>query len=319
MASRYQRGLVLTFDAFGTLFTPRFHIAKHYGDIARQLGLKGFRDEDVGESFLKAFKSEQKARPNYGREEGMKVEDWWGNVITQTFTPFVPSASLPSTLVPRLLSCFSSSEGYTLYADVPPLFQLLRKLKTTSATTTINTPTYTPIIIGVITNSDSRVSLVLESLGLQVRTRAPDPKILDVQDKEVPGQRIQGLEELTGSQTGNRVPPPDIDMLILSYDVRTSKPDKEIFRKAMETAHLLAGSEEDGEKLALTLRDREQMREGWTYLHVGDEYDKDYVGAKEAGWQSILLDREGSFEGKNGLERIGDLRELDRWLRFDRA
>ena len=45
--------LLLTLDAFGTLFVPREPIAKQYGDVARRYGLTGFINEDVSSSFRK--------------------------------------------------------------------------------------------------------------------------------------------------------------------------------------------------------------------------------------------------------------------------
>jgi hypothetical protein len=41
---------------------------------------------------------------------------------------------------------------------------------------------------------------------------------------------------------------------------------------------------------------------------VGDEYGKDVVGARGAGWNAILIDHGGSGEGKEGgeLEWLGD-------------
>ena len=45
--------LLLTLDAFGTLFIPREPIAKQYGDVARRHGLTGFSNEEVSLSFRK--------------------------------------------------------------------------------------------------------------------------------------------------------------------------------------------------------------------------------------------------------------------------
>lgn len=46
------RNLLICFDAFGTLFTPKLPIAKQYGNVARSFGLMGsFTDEDVGRAF----------------------------------------------------------------------------------------------------------------------------------------------------------------------------------------------------------------------------------------------------------------------------
>lgn len=43
--------LILTFDAFGTLFTPREPIGKSYARIARKHGLGGFTDDQIESSF----------------------------------------------------------------------------------------------------------------------------------------------------------------------------------------------------------------------------------------------------------------------------
>lgn len=43
--------LILTLDAFGTLFRPREPVFKQYADLARRHGLSGFTDEQVGQSF----------------------------------------------------------------------------------------------------------------------------------------------------------------------------------------------------------------------------------------------------------------------------
>lgn len=45
------RNLLICFDAFGTLFKPRYSIAQQYGDVARSFGLSGFTNEDVNSSF----------------------------------------------------------------------------------------------------------------------------------------------------------------------------------------------------------------------------------------------------------------------------
>lgn len=43
--------LCLTFDAFGTLFYPRQPIATQYATVAREHGLSGFTDEEIGTRF----------------------------------------------------------------------------------------------------------------------------------------------------------------------------------------------------------------------------------------------------------------------------
>lgn len=97
------RALCLTFDAFGTLFHPRQPIAAQYAHVAREHGLSGFTDEEMGRKFKDgacvslfpqvdccvialtrvgraAYKDESKKHPNYGRAVGMGPEQWWANV-----------------------------------------------------------------------------------------------------------------------------------------------------------------------------------------------------------------------------------------------
>ena len=45
--------ILLTFDAFGTLFRPREPIATLYAQGARKHGLSGFTDEEIGARFRK--------------------------------------------------------------------------------------------------------------------------------------------------------------------------------------------------------------------------------------------------------------------------
>lgn len=75
-----KRNLLICFDAFGTLYTPKRPVAMQYGEVARSLGLGGFTDEDLNKSFKAAFKNETKLHPNYGRATGMGAERWWTNV-----------------------------------------------------------------------------------------------------------------------------------------------------------------------------------------------------------------------------------------------
>lgn len=81
-----RRNLLLCFDAFETLFHPKRPVAEQYAMVARQCGLDGFTTEDVQTSFKKAFSSESKAHPNYGKASGMGAPRWWTNVSIITLT-----------------------------------------------------------------------------------------------------------------------------------------------------------------------------------------------------------------------------------------
>ncbi|KAL7276626.1 hypothetical protein RUND412_000362 [Rhizina undulata] len=243
-------GLVLTFDAFGTLFKPKSPIATQYAEVARDLGLRDIKEEDVKISFKKAFLEASKKYPNYGKTVGMRPDEWWTNIIKSTFTPLT-AAPIPPTLPKLLLHRFSSSEGYVLCKDAKPVLSKLRQLQQTNS----NNGPFSHTILGVVTNSDHRVSLILESLGIPIRSQASS-------------REGGALPELGQS----------LDFVTFSYDVGFEKPEKEIFEAARQTALMMVPETE---------RDRK-----WIFVHVGDDLEKDYHGAKKAGWEGILIDCE---------------------------
>jgi len=114
------------------------------------------------------------------------------------------------------------------------------------------------VVIGVITNSDDRVPDVLTALGLRVNAfrfgheRADKPSYTQQHD---------------------------IDFTVLSYDVGYEKPDKRIFAAA-----------EDMLKADPTAADTDPA--SWDKVYIGDEYAKDVVGALDAKWNAVLIDRE---------------------------
>ncbi len=64
----------------------------------------------------------------------------------------------------------------------------------------------------------------------------------------------------------------DFDFITCSETAGASKPDEEIFKAAIKNAKM-----NENDKA--------------TFLHIGDSYEKDFCGAKSAGWNAILLSR----------------------------
>lgn len=178
---------------------------------------------------------------------------------------------------------FSSSEGYRLYEDVAPIFKDLRRIKRAS-TAVGAAPEF---IMGVITNSDDRVPSVLSSLGLDV------------------GRRRYGLTEETLDPRSDMED--DIDFMVMSYDVGYEKPSREIFDAAKQLVRSIWGNPDQEDR----------------FIHIGDDLKKDSEGAQRAGWESVLLDRDGEYDAR-GLRKaralivINDLRELIHCLRINR-
>jgi FMN phosphatase YigB (HAD superfamily) len=163
---------------------------------------------------------------------------------------------LPAELAPKLLHRFWSNEGYELQ---PGASEVLQHIRESSA----NAKNFEQIVVGVITNSDPRVPDVLSSLGLNIgplRYRTTPPHQSNTQQKY------------------------DVDFSVMSYDVGHEKPKVKIFRAAEEMLDSALNARGD----TSTSRDPK----AWEKIYVGDEYDKDVVGARMAKWDAILISEE---------------------------
>ena len=160
------------------------------------------------------------------------------------------------------------------------MFEALRRLKRPS-TAVGAAPRFT---IGVITNSDDRVPSVLSSLGLNVGRRRY-------------GLTVESMDPRSDVED-------DIDFVVMSYDVGYEKPSRDVF----DAAKQLVWS---------NWRNPEQEDR---FIHIGDDLNKDFEGAQRAGWESVLLDRNGIHNGNGSqvapaLSVIKNLRALVPYLR----
>lgn len=179
-----------------------------------------------------------------------------------------PGQEVPQALVDELLTRYSTKEGYELFPDVKPFFQMLKDKSSSS----VDKPwPWEKTIVGIITNSDARVPGVLDSFGLKVgprRVGTPDQRTAEAASED------------------------DISFVVLSYDVGVEKPNQDIFDAAVASCTETLTGRNDG----LKMNDFEK-------LYVGDTLENDYFGAKRAGWDALLIDREEkykkAFEKKN--------------------
>lgn len=130
------------------------------------------------------------------------------------------------------------------------------------------------VVVGVITNSDDRVPFILESLGLSVSwLRYNNLRASRAQDRALRGAH-------------------DVDFVIMSYDVGHEKPDNRIFGAAEGILEAILPIEDGFEGMKSALDE-------WDKVYIGDEYAKDVVGAVNAGWNAVLIDRENPGNEKN--------------------
>lgn len=216
-------------------------------------------------------------------------------VITKTFTPFLkPSQTVPEALIHDLITLFSTSAGYSLYPDVLPFFRKLREARhprdtpypESSATQRTNPHwPWCSTTVGIITNSDVRVPGILSSFGLHIsprRFKSSHPEDLN------PAEAVDGHQTQADKVTQQQ--PYDIDFIILSYDVGVSKPDPRIFSAAEDVGSSLLSLFTSNTSSAASPSSPSPIIP-FHRLYIGDSLDEDFLGAKNAGWNALLLDR----------------------------
>ncbi|KAJ3109015.1 hypothetical protein HDU96_007351 [Phlyctochytrium bullatum] len=110
--------------------------------------------------------------------------------------------------------------------------------------------------------------------------------------------RTPGLVNALLSETGDSELRP-LDFCVTSYQCGASKPDQAIFDAALE-----------------------RIRYGWRAgeppkpeecLHIGDSFERDFEGARKAGWKTLLLRREGAGQN-DAVPTISTLEEITKLL-----
>lgn len=170
---------VIFLDAVGTLFGVKSSVGIIYSQIAQEFGVT-VSPEIINKEFWRSF---QAAPPPIFLDSDLqdipqREFDWWRIIVLnifeaagvlQEFTDF-------SAFFSELYIHFGTSEPWFVYPDVPLALVNWRRLG---------------VELGVLSNFDSRLYSVLQSLGLreyfqsitistQVRAAKPDPKIFHI-------------------------------------------------------------------------------------------------------------------------------------------
>jgi FMN phosphatase YigB (HAD superfamily) len=284
LLGRKRRTLLLTLDAFNTLYRPLLPIPTQYLSLARFHGLHLHNPtpyttttttQQLTQSFHQAFKTHSSRSPNYGKATpGMTPEHWWASVVIDTFEPLLPHGSrVPDTLSAALFEHFASRSAYELFPDVMPFFRQMKSWKRSLRLGNAGGGGVDKIVVGVLTNSDPRVASVLRSLGLVVGDGNGDGSRLDSEN--------------------------DLDFVLTSYESGYEKPSPAAFEVAEQRARRVRGLPELLSEPFLDGLGEDEGEEG-VKVHIGDELQKDFWGAIRArrGWDAVLLDR-GAAKGES--------------------
>jgi putative hydrolase of the HAD superfamily len=167
---------VIFFDAVGTLFGVKGTVGTVYAQIAQDHGVT-VAPQTLDWAFTNAFRSAGPAAfPNISPAEIPAQEyTWWRNVAIATFNhaDVLPLFQDFDVFFAALFSHFATAQPWELYDDTISTLEQLRSAQ---------------IPLGILSNFDSRIYGVLQSLGLAsffssvtISTEAgfakPDPRI----------------------------------------------------------------------------------------------------------------------------------------------
>lgn len=318
IASSRPRGpptLLLTLDGLGTLFKLKAPVAQQYLSVARNCGLKFKINEDELSSAFKAqFKSMSQNFPNYGKKQLASPEVWWKQLVNHSFKAVSGNRELPPDLANATYQHFSSQAAYQLYPDVRPFFQMLKHIRSDRS----NPQVY----VGVVSNSDPRISNVMKSLGLKIGVRpAVNAEEAAQAGKKAAreGKDISDVYKLRNLYDESN----DLDFVVTSYEAGHAKPHKEIFSSADFRAALLLWSEIVSQAMGPSMSAMQKSLSAFprirrfgdalsnmSYMHVGNDYEEDYRGALASEWQALYLVREGEGKYMKGAETVSSLTEV---------
>ena len=273
LADRAGPPLLLTLDAFDTLYTPREPVPRQYADVASRFGYD-VGEEQVQTHFKKAFKAVSAEFPNQGQGK-IHYREWWTKVIERTFEPFkIFRRPWPDPdLTERLYSTFSSRMGYTMFPDVKEFLSMIG--------TCWQAWEWAPrrTMLGVISNSDPRLYDILRSFGVEVQR---EDTLALYPPRYAPDNRTDDP----------RFGPAGFSFATISYECGSEKPDEYMFNQAVTDAQRVLDSLSPVARLTRSGRHLlTNIGEQFQFMHVGDSLEKDVIPAMRLGWDAVLLDR----------------------------
>ncbi len=174
-----QQPKVIFLDAVGTLFGVRGSVGEVYSAIARDFGVQ-VPAQTLNEAFLEAFAaSEPPVFPGTNQEEIPECEfEWWRVIALRTFQQVGALEQFAdfTDFFDELYNHFATAEPWFIYPDVLPALEQWQQ---------------TGIELGIVSNFDSRLRLVLSALALdeffrsvtistQTGVAKPDPHIFTI-------------------------------------------------------------------------------------------------------------------------------------------
>ncbi|KIX07476.1 uncharacterized protein Z518_02129 [Rhinocladiella mackenziei CBS 650.93] len=309
---------VVTLDALGTLYHFREPVSAQYFNVAQKCGLRAkINPTELDQFFKSSFKHYNTVYPNYGKGKLEDPQIWWSKVVKRAFREIVPDGELPPNLDISLYRHFSTQAAYQLYLDVLPFLHTIEAIK--DRFVAADGPL---LVTGIVTNSDPRARDVLTDLGLEIGpSRVPEMNPLQEMPNIWKNVQADNIKDIRATPyAGYYSRRNHFDFLCTSYDAESEKPSLDIWLAAKRLVMPMPPSRmENSLGPPSDLKDVSQiMTEALRYrpgkikwVHIGDEFSKDYLGAVNCGLKALHLarEKESSLVVEEGIETVSNLEE----------
>eukprot|EP01097_Dermamoeba_algensis_P009560 TRINITY_DN6763_c0_g1_i1.p1 TRINITY_DN6763_c0_g1~~TRINITY_DN6763_c0_g1_i1.p1 ORF type:complete len:270 (+),score=40.52 TRINITY_DN6763_c0_g1_i1:110-919(+) len=152
---------LVSFDATGTLLRLNEPVGRLYKRFASEKGwsCEWLSEQALEQSFFKAFKEQNKGKPNFGLPH-LTPKEWWRTVTHNTFAYSLPPNAGMSlfgkvhydSVFEHLYSQFATRAAWSLLPGALPVLQFLKQSE---------------IETFIVSNTDSRLHQLLKELGVE--------------------------------------------------------------------------------------------------------------------------------------------------------
>ena len=285
---------LITFDATDTLLELRTGVGVFYREAwvkaNRDIGHKSIPSsfpskEEFSLAFRTSFKEMDKKYPCYGSKDGLASQEWWRNVVDNAF--FYANTDIMNDIEINTNTDTDTIENDKMawkQKNAPILDEIFESLYM-DIFTTVKAWKVRP---GVIEFLESMAKL-RDSHPPQNNKYTPVLAVLSNNDNRLPIilQNLGLLEYF--------------DHVFVSSELGVSKPDSTIFERVMSHCQVT-------EDPALC-------------MHVGDHFEKDVMGASNAGWHAVhvpksnskpseFMKEEGNLSHFTSVEHISEVLDI---------
>lgn len=266
---------LITMDVTGTIVSFRGSLEDHYVGSAEKSGvdreqLAQLTPKIVSDAFNRAYTECSNLHPCFGGSE-LSAKEWWKICVAKSFAHAgvqMKNDHQREQVFQRIYSTFGSHAAYESFADAKPFLSWANRHG---------------LVTGVLSNADERY-----------------------------GDSILPMLDITLDE---------VQFNCFSKDYKMEKPDSRFFHAAVQAAipwlvaqqgkntqqqylnRSMSSSRSSGAKVGEM--DTDKICHPSEVLHIGNDFVKDFEGARRAGMHCVLLDRYGEDEKAAEWRRRG--------------